>query len=258
MCDHSNTKILSDIKVLLARSLMYQLFAFLFRHPQNSPASFVQEMIPDWQRALAVFQSFGKTGLGENFEALIKTLQEISAEERTLLHEEYFGHTACSLIPAYELEYGEEHTHRQPQQLSDIAAFYNAFGLKINSKVGERVDHISVECEFMHYLLFKEANAISEAEMEHALLCREAFRHFFSEHLGFWGPSFCLRLAKLARQGLMRQTADFVLSFLIHEGGKLEVPLGPFDLPVRILQENLDAGCVQCNSASGCAQQKNE
>ncbi|MGH7811411.1 MAG: TorD/DmsD family molecular chaperone, partial [Candidatus Binatia bacterium] len=68
-----------------------------------------------------------------------------------------FGLTAHGVAPPYETEYGNEALFQQPQELSDLAGFYSAFGLTLKSSEHERADHVSCECEFMSFLAMKEA-----------------------------------------------------------------------------------------------------
>jgi len=121
-----------------------------------------------------------KERLRNSMKALIHESMSISSQEWISLYEDCYSHTAHGTVSSYELEYGEEHTYRQPQQLGDIAAFYKAFGLKLNKNKHERVDHISIECEFMHFLNFKEAYALEHGNKNGAEVCRQATCRFLS------------------------------------------------------------------------------
>jgi len=77
--------------------------------------------------------------------------------------------------------YGAEHLSENEFQrancLSDIMGFYKAFGIQPDS---DRPDALTSELEFMHYLIFKQINAPSR---EKALICFDAQKKFFAEHL---------------------------------------------------------------------------
>ncbi len=247
MSDQTSTKIPFEIEELLARSHLYQILAFLFRHPSAAQSGFsMKEELPHWREAVDKVRLPEKIRFKGAFKRLVRTLQKTSPPEWIRQFEFCFGHTVQGPVPNYELEYGEEHTHRQPQQLGDITAFYHAFGLQVKTMVHERADHISVECEFLGYLLYKEAYASQNDGEEKALICREAARRFLSEHLGCWLPSFSAKLAKVAGQGLMKEAADFALTFILQDCQKSGISPGPADLPVRIVQTNEDSGCVTC------------
>jgi putative dimethyl sulfoxide reductase chaperone len=239
----------ADIEQLLARSQCYRVISFLFRHPSVTKDCFsVEEDVPKLGDAIGIIKLADKARLKDSFKKLIREIGKTSPTERIRQYENCFGHTAHGPVPYYELEYGEEHTHRQPQQLGDIAAFYNAFGLKINAKIHERVDHISVECEFMQFLIYKEAYALQHNGEEKAQICREASCRFLRDHLGLWVPAFTLRLSKFAGQGLMKQIADFAFAFVVQDCRQSGISPGTYDLPIRAVTEQEDSGCMTCSS----------
>lgn len=249
MSDQTNIKIPSETDNLLARSLIYQFLARLYRHPQTMAADFSwKEGLVQWEEALERVGFPDKVPLADSFQLLKTQIEETPLDQWIRQYESCLGHTVQGPMPAYELEYGQEHTHRQPQQLSDIAAFYRAFGLKINATKHERVDHVGVECEFAHYLLLKEAYALANNGQQNALICREASQRFISEHPSQWIPSFALRLFKHAGEGIMKQTAQFTLLFLTQDCQSLGITPGPNDLPLRVAAEKDDAGCMSCSS----------
>lgn len=128
---------------------------------------------------------------------VIERLRPTFEHDRNRLNEEYeqfFGLMTSKECPPYETEYcpTTNATHRA-QALADIAGFYRAFGLEPSRDAPERHDHISLELEFMAWLLAKEEHAMrldAPGSLENAGLCREASRRFFDEHLAWWAPAF--------------------------------------------------------------------
>lgn len=241
MSDPINTKIPSDTEILYARSIIYQMLAFFFRHPgEITDISLIQSNVSLWRDAVKT------VGLTDH---VIDEFERATLRAWKNDYEKFLGHTVNSMAPAYELEYGEAHSHREPQALADITAFYNAFGLKVAQYSHERADHVSIECEFMHYLLYKEAVAIEEGTPEQVLVTREAAGNFLKIHLGYWLPSFAKRLGKIS-DGLVKAVADFAFEFVSEDCRFLGVETGPPDLPVRTIQEKEDAGCVSCEFKS--------
>jgi putative dimethyl sulfoxide reductase chaperone len=252
MSDQINIKTQFEMERLLSRSQLYGVLAFLFRHPLSIENNFsVRKERYKWKQALNALDYPDKDQLEKSLELLLKELNNIDFQRWTQQYEDCFAHTAHGVVPSYELEYGEEHTHRQPQQLGDIAAFYNAFGLKVNDKVHERVDHVAVECEFMQFLLYKEAYALKHDGAQKAEICRKASHRFLAEHLGRWVPAFALRLSKHRVQGLMKKIADFAFTFVVQECQQFGILPGSYDLPIRVIQEKEDAGCVTCSLNPG-------
>lgn len=233
-----------EIGVLTARILLYRLFSQLFRHPAQGPSlSRLKEMTGEALRAARVP---AWVELGGALEALARELKGLDDSSRTQGYERALGHTATAKAPAYELEYGEEHSHRQPQELADISAFYRAFGLLLKPGVHERPDHVAIECEFLHVLTVKEAYAWDQGDEEHASVCREAARRFFSEHPGRWVPSFATRLIRVTDTGWVRAAAGALLAFFLKESQNLGIEASGPELDVRRIQETIETGCVSC------------
>ena len=249
MSDPTNTKTQSKLQIerLLARSVLYQMLAFFFRYPEvTRDLSAVKENVSIWRDAVKeLFSINGGGDVEAALEDLLTAFQTLSIREWRMDYEKNLGHTAHSGVPAYELEYGEAHSKREPQELADIAGFYNAFGLKVSDKLPERGDHVSVECEFLHFLLYKESVALEDGAQDKAEICRDASFRFFSEHLGYWLPTFSKRLSKNS-VGFMKKVAVLAYEFVSQDCRVLGIEPGPEGLPVRVVKENEDSGCVSC------------
>lgn len=249
MSDPTSTKIQSETEALLSRSILYQALSFFLRRPDPTlDFSAIKENARIFQDAADALSPDGPSNLRKMLDDLLLEFAKTAPPEWMNQYEKFLGYTVNGIAPAYELEYGEEHTHRQPQQLADIAAFHHAFGLQLSSQSHERVDHASVECEFMHFLLYKELLAREEGKKEQAEICWEASRRFLSEHLGYWFPAFVLRLSKHS-EGLMKKVADFAFEFVVQDCFLLGIKPGPKDLPIRSIQERAETGCVSCQFA---------
>ncbi len=238
------------IERLLARSACYHALSMLLRHPDAQTAQWLKR--GEHHRLTEVVAWLTGDGGGhevrEASARVAARLASVSVEEWTRQHERVFGHSVQGAAPAYELEYGEEHSHRQPQELGDIAAFYQAFGLRASAEAHERVDHIVAECEFLQYLLYKQACALDEGQEEHAEVCAAAARQFLADHLGRWGPAFALRLARAAGEGLLGAAAELTMAWLTWDCAATDVAAGPRDLPLRLPQEQEEVARAACDS----------
>lgn len=239
------------IEELLARSTVYHALSVVLRYPN---AKTVKWLVAREHHQLP--EVLGRLGdesrLPELGRRMIKTLDTAVLSDLTRQHERIFGHAVQGAAPPYELEYGEEHSHRQPQELSDIAAFYAAFGLTMAASSHERVDHLATECEFLHYLLYKQACAIDEDADEQAQVCEEASRRFLADHLGRWGPAFALRLTRSAEGGqALAAIGELLLAWLAQECMRMDIPLGSCDLPLRSPKEPDEVGCAACALPQG-------
>ena len=177
----------------------------------------------------------------------------LDAERETLeaSYHQLFGLTAVSQrCPPCEIEYepNTDVTYRS-HRLADIAGFYRAFGLQVSARGGERLDHITVEAEFLYLLLAKEAAALQRGNQEGAEICREARRKFFQEHVGWWLPAFSRVLLRVAPPGYYRELARFVAGLSALERVSLGLP--PFS--ARAIPKppgsEAEAGCFECLGA---------
>jgi DMSO reductase family type II enzyme chaperone len=89
--------------------------------------------------------------------------------------------------------YEGSHSSGRMKTLEELVRFYEHFGLR--SETGDLPDHLCAELEFMHYLAFKEAAALSTGA--DSLPYRLAQRDFLRRHLCRWLPKLRLRLEQL-------------------------------------------------------------
>jgi DMSO reductase family type II enzyme chaperone len=197
-----------------ARSAIYELLSLGFLYPEEGTAAFLARGACDvaslasslgWQALAQALRGVGQrmAGLGD-----ARLLQEYT---------QVFGHSISNDCAPYEGEYGQAHVFQKSKTLADLNAFYSAFGVAIHPGLKDRLDHISVEMEFMHLLTLKESYALlrnhGEARVE---LCRRAQGDFLAMHLADWVGAFARRLRRKA-------TPEGVYGALAH---LLEVHIG--------------------------------
>lgn len=242
------------IRRALARSCLYRLLSTLLSCPEEESFSGL-----NWEEAKEAAALLGSPwSLKEAAESMRQC-----AGDPAELQSEYvriFGHTIQSDCPPYETQYGSQHgamasqlggaqIFEQCQSLGDIAGFYRAFGLDVSDRAKERLDHISIELEFMAFLAHKEAYALTSDEKEHAEICREAQIKFLNDHLGRWLPLFTQRLSVVAKEGFYRELALLTERFLTFEVEAFGVqPLKVEELaPIPLEPEG---GCFSCEMRS--------
>jgi DMSO reductase family type II enzyme chaperone len=94
--------------------------------------------------------------------------------------------TGKPYCPLYE---GSHRTGRM-KLMEDLVRFYEYFGLRTSS--GDHPDHLCAELDFMHYLAFKEAAALTHGQPVADLV--RAQRDFLDRHLCRWLPRLQSRL----------------------------------------------------------------
>jgi putative dimethyl sulfoxide reductase chaperone len=202
----------------LTRSFVHQFLARAFDCPTLATWTWLSG--GDIQEGLAVAVGALHPEASGPLQAAYRSLEAagvLEAFER--FHDAYvtaIGHAARGSCPVNEIEYGDLKADPlfQPHRLADLAAFYHAFGLEIGALSDERLDHLSVELEFMAVLTAQEANLLSTAPESDALaICRDAQRKFLREHLGRWTPAFARRVHRAVGDNPLGALALFALAF---------------------------------------------
>jgi len=197
----------------LARSLIYGRLAAAFRYPSAEglhPALFSGESF-----ACAAEVLDAPADIGALLERVRDRLEAATPDEIEARYVELFGHTVRGACPPYETEYGETRgaTH-VPHDLSRLATFYGAFGLRASQQSHERVDHVASECEFMQFLAYKQA-AAEEAGDDRLVEATEKAEHvFLSAHLGRWALAFYRRVADCDPGGVYEAIARLGVAFV--------------------------------------------
>ena len=153
----------------LARECVYRFLALALTSPYEpnwpclleprrpAPGARGGRAAPGRGRLPAEFLGFGELSpdnldLGTLLTELNRPLDHIRAE-----YDRVFGLVIPKECPPYETEYyPTSQAFQRSQQLADIAGFYRAFGLEPSSANPERPDHITLELEFMAFLLTKK------------------------------------------------------------------------------------------------------
>ncbi len=183
----------------LARSILYEAVSLAFLYPQAGNRALLL------QKALEAVQAADEAGRPELAQAargLASSLEGVSEDALLEQYIDIFGHGVSKDCPQYEGEYDETHIFLKSQTLASLSAFYTAFGVEVNPELRDRLDHISVELEFMHLLAYKEAYAGLHGHGEDKVhLCQQAQVSFLTEHLGSWVKSFIRRVGRKTGQG---------------------------------------------------------
>jgi TorA maturation chaperone TorD len=75
-----------------------------------------------------------------------------------------------------------------------VSRMYQEEGLSGNDEFRELPDHISVELEFMSFLIFKEIEAMEKLDLGTALEAVEKQNKFLGEFLSRWVEPFCEKI----------------------------------------------------------------
>lgn len=150
-------------------------------------------------------------------------LSDLQAEHRRV-----FSNVITLDCPPYETLFGNDHVFAQSQVMGDIAGFYRAFGVELSKDIHERLDHLSVEFEFMHFLAYKESYSRCHDGADKTQIVLDAQKKFVKNHIGRWVPLFCRMLVKKADSGLYKHVADLMAEWMDFETAFLGVIPQPY------------------------------
>ncbi|MFN7181790.1 MAG: molecular chaperone [Planctomycetota bacterium] len=202
---------MDDVEKIRDRSQLYQFFAILFMYPAPDNLKILQdEILPELNSRMSVYFH------PQICNSLTSIINKLTLHNWEKLYTDTFGHTTGD-IPLYETRYFPDNVFSESQRLADICAFYRAFKLKVSHVSKEKPDHISVELEFIAFLLQKILYAILNNNDEMLSICQNAVRKFFNEHLFQWGYKFCDKLIQFSKNELYKTAGTLCKMFLASE-----------------------------------------
>ena len=230
----------------LNRSKIYLLFSWSLLYPEDEEfLDYLQcgEFVEDGRAALdglrVALDGIGGDRAVQKIALMKKQFDQIeklvSAEcvnwqigDLQTEHRRVFTNVITLDCPPYETLFGNDHVFAQSHVMGDIAGFYKAFGVELSKDVHERLDHLSVELEFMHFLTYKESYSRCHDGIDKTEIVVDAQKKFVKNHIGRWVPLFCRMLAKKSDTGLFKLIADCMSEWMDFEVAFLGVTVQPY------------------------------
>ncbi|MDH4152758.1 MAG: molecular chaperone TorD family protein [Nitrospira sp.] len=230
----------------LSRSKIYLLISWSLLYPEDDEfLDYLRcgEFVEDGRTALdALAVALGADGSQRAKEKLISLRKQLELVEGLIAsecvnwqlsdlqseHRRVFSNVITLDCPPYETLFGNDHVFAQSHVMGDISGFYKAFGVELSKDIHERLDHLSVEFEFMHFLAYKESYSLCHDGPEKTQIVVEAQKKFVKNHIGRWVPLFCRMLAKKADAGLFKLVADMTAEWMDFEAAFLAVTPQPY------------------------------
>lgn len=198
-----------------ARSQVYQLLARTFTFPSED---FYQDVAQGrWQeQVLQILPQLPFEPPPAGSSSVIIPPDEFQAEYNRLFEVGTLGGPPCPL-------YGGHYERDRLRVMEELIRFYNYFGLRLMQ--GQLPDHISVELEFMHYLTFKEAEALQHNRPQDSY--QRAQRDFLDRHPGKWLPLLRQKLANSQPLPFFDQLVSLADEFVRRDRQYLKSILNP-------------------------------
>ncbi|MDH4163754.1 MAG: molecular chaperone TorD family protein [Nitrospirota bacterium] len=207
------------VKFERARSDCYKLLAACFYQPQKA-------MLLDEN----VFAMLGDllTRICPDAELFSKKMAEslMRYDEEALLVEYarlFLGPNEL-LAPPYGAVYLDKGGILMGESTAKAVDFYKAEGLSMDQHYYNLPDHITAELEFMHYLTYREVEALEKNDTEKARYCLDRREAFMLTCLGSWVAPFCEKIKQGTDNEFYRALAD-CLSVFLSKTGHCEMPV---------------------------------
>ena len=241
------------ISLHLARGRMYNILSRAFSYPWNRkffrPKTVLEPLDVclleegDWDKVNNAVKGFGSY--------LPKmTVKQVQSEFVRV-----FGHAVSQECPPYEMQYGTEGgIQSQTDVLIQLGGFYETFAFEFPKNRGrERVDHISVELEFMSYMCFREAYGVEYGHDEKKLaILRTGVKKFIRNHLGRWIPLFSIFTIRKAERGLYKDVIELLSIFIRNEVALMDVkPMDVEEPEYRSLSYSMENDLI-ANAPAEC------
>lgn len=118
------------------------------------------------------------------------------------------------LAPPYGSVYLDGNRNVMGDSTIEAVKFYKKAGVEMDPEQKDIPDHISVELEFMYYLISRELEAYRNSDEAEALKYFEMQEDFLKRHLGAWAPKFAKDLKEGAQNPFYQNLADCMLTFI--------------------------------------------
>ncbi len=211
--NEENLKSLStpEEKLAAARSRAHMLFVQAFAYPASEQWDALHE--GDLVTAMRTVLSEIDAGLleGVSLDALRETGEDrdtIAVEYTRLFDVGGSGGPSCSL-------WGGTYSDARMKMMEEAVRFYNHFGLSVSEDPHELPDHITTQLEFLHYLTYRETEALQAGE--DAGSYRRAQRDFVLRHPGKWVPKLAAAVKEQKAMEFFVVLTELLRRFLQHE-----------------------------------------
>jgi len=201
-----------------ARSTIYKELALLYHYPEKS-------LLTAWQEknelvdCSVILEEQADIALENIIYGIMDSLRDMHISDMQAEYVRLFDYRpSCPLL---ESAFSEELQSTPGVLKLSIEEDYSEFGLDRSSHSVEPLDHIMLELEFMHFLSFKEGEALGKQNNEAGKYLMGQGR-FCKNHLLKWVPALCECLRENARLPFFQLSANLTRDFILQDSAYIE------------------------------------
>ncbi len=168
-------------------------------------------------------QEFIEEGLAKNLAAALEPVYSEAVSLAKNMDEALAAHSVQDILidysalfvgplqliaPPYGSTYLEGVRTVMGETTVDAVRYYRRAGVEMDPDQKDIPDHISVELEFMYYLISREIEAYRNSNQDEAQKNLQIQNDFMKQHLGAWVPQFARQVKDGAGNSFYKNLAD--------------------------------------------------
>ncbi|MDD2585802.1 MAG: molecular chaperone TorD family protein [Syntrophomonadaceae bacterium] len=159
---------------------------------------------------------------GSEFDEVKKYIKSFAATDELLLDLQKDYTRLCfvskpRLVPLFESVYKEGKLYQD--STFEIARLYDEAGLALGEEFKLPPDHITLELEFMSYLIYQEIEALKSDNKDNEELALRLQKETMINHLGDFGLSFADKLQQHSQTPFFKTLSDILKQTIEYELG---------------------------------------
>ncbi|MHC4242207.1 MAG: TorD/DmsD family molecular chaperone [Planctomycetota bacterium] len=151
-----------------------------------------------------------------------KAVKQNTAQDLLVEYTKLFIGPFKTLVPPYSSLYFGNDTLMNDETVWVINC-YRKSGLEFNEKIKDVPDHVTIETEFMYYLIHNEIKELDAGNRDKSFSFWENQQEFFEKHYKKWVPEFCAKVATETNNEYFKVLTECLNKFI----NTVEIPAFP-------------------------------
>lgn len=215
-----NDGTLMNIEIELQRSDIYRLLAVFFYPPDEELFS-IKDSLATLQRAIDAVSPQCKPFV----EQMQHQFHQLGVDQLKVDNAKLFVGPFELIAAPYGSVYLDSGRRLMGDSTVAVRTFYIHYGLDLGDDFHDLPDHISVELEFMNYLIYKHVEFQQQQNTKEADIFRSTQQEFFNRFLHPFAKQFCERIKTGSDNAFYIALANCLQSFLQTETDYLKQEL---------------------------------